>query len=39
LAGSSSLTVEQVELNPASDGEVIRGPWTFEFEVPKTPGS
>jgi hypothetical protein len=35
LAGPSSLTVEQVELNPASDGEVIRGPWTFEFEVPE----
>ena len=34
LAGPSSVTVEQVELNPASDGEVVRGPWTFEFEAP-----
>ena len=34
LDGPSSLTVEQVELNPADDGEVIRGRWTFEFEAP-----
>jgi len=34
LDGPSSVTVEQVELNPADDGEVIRGPWRFDFEVP-----
>ena len=34
LDGLSSVTVEQVELNPADDGEVIRGPWTFEVEAP-----
>ena len=39
LVGPSSLTVAQVELNPASDGDVIRSPWTFEFEVPETSGS
>ena len=33
--GPSSVAVEQVELNPANDGEVINGPWTFEFEVPR----
>jgi len=34
LDDPSSVTVEQIELNPANDGEVIRGPWTFEFEAP-----
>ena len=33
-AGPSSVTVEQVELNPVSDGEMVRGPWAFEFEAP-----
>ena len=39
LVGPSSVTVAQVEFNPASDGDVIRGPWTFEFELPETSGS
>jgi hypothetical protein len=34
LEGHSSVTVEQIELNPANDGELIRGPWRFNFEVP-----
>jgi hypothetical protein len=34
LEGHSSVTVEQIEFNPASDGELIRGPWRFDFEVP-----
>jgi hypothetical protein len=34
LEGHSSVTVERIELNTANDGELIRGPWTFEFEVP-----
>ena len=34
LDGRSSVTVEQIELNPAYDGELVRGPWTFEFEAP-----
>ena len=34
LEGRSSVTVEQIELNPANDGELIRGPWRFDFEVP-----
>lgn len=34
-----SVTVDQVEINPfcpscAREEDVIRGPWTFEFEVP-----
>ena len=40
LDGPSSVTVEQVELNPVSkEEEMIRGPWRFEFEVPEVPGS
>ena len=39
LTGPSSVTVEQIEINPASDGPLTRGPWTFEFEVPEAPGS
>jgi hypothetical protein len=34
LEGHSSVTVERIEFNPASDGELIRGPWRFDFEVP-----
>ena len=39
LDGRPSLTVEQVEINPfcpscAREEEVVRGPWTFEFEAP-----
>jgi hypothetical protein len=39
LDGPSSVTVEQVEINPfcpscAREEEVIRGPWRFDFEVP-----
>jgi hypothetical protein len=34
LDGPSSVTVEQIELNPADDKELISGPWTFEFEAP-----
>jgi hypothetical protein len=34
LEGRSSVTVEQIELYPANDGEVVRGPWRFDFEVP-----
>lgn len=33
LDGSSSITVEQIELNPLK-GEVIQGPWRFEFDGP-----
>jgi len=34
LEGPSSVTVEQIELNPASDGELVSGPWSFAFKVP-----
>jgi hypothetical protein len=34
LESHSSVTVERIELNPANDGELIRGPWRFDFEVP-----
>jgi hypothetical protein len=34
LEGRSSVTVERIEVNPATDGELVRGPWTFEFKVP-----
>jgi hypothetical protein len=34
LEGHSSVTVEQIEFNPANGGESVRGPWIFEFEVP-----
>jgi hypothetical protein len=36
LDGPSSVTVQQIELNPANDGDVINGPWTFEFETPES---
>ena len=38
LAGPSSVTIGQIEFNPASDGELTRGPWRFDFEVPETSG-
>ena len=34
LGGPSSLTVAKVQVNPL-EGEVIRGPWTFDFKVPE----
>lgn len=39
LGGRPSLTVDQVEINPfcpscVREEDVVRGPWTFEFEVP-----
>lgn len=34
LDGPSSVAVEQIELNPGGEGELIRGPWRFDFEVP-----
>ncbi len=35
LDGRSSVTVSDIEINPL-EGEVIRGPWRFEFEVPES---
>lgn len=40
LDGRSSVTVTHVEVNPmcpscAREEEIIRGPWTFEFEMPE----
>jgi len=40
LDGRSSVTVTQIEVNPmcpscAREEEIVRGPWTFEFEVPE----
>lgn len=34
LDGPSSITITQIETDPAEDGQVIQGPWTFEFDVP-----
>lgn len=39
LEGPSSVTVEQIELNPVSkEAELVSGPWRFEFGVHETPG-